>query len=61
MMASPKALLEHIEQKHKNDLVTFKCDICGKCNPNLKGIAIHLGICNKGKTKKNESDKVYPC
>jgi hypothetical protein len=43
----PKKLIEHMKRRHSKDFITFKCNLCGKLNGKIKGIAIHYGLCRK--------------
>ena len=47
-----KALIEHLEQKHADGLIRFQCSKSSRNFPKLQGIAIHYGLCIKGKLGK---------
>ena len=49
---TPQALVEHLELRHAEDSLQFRCSECRKSNSSVKGIAIHYGKCIRGQTKQ---------
>lgn len=48
---TPQALVSHLEDRHPDDFIRFKCRLCLKSLPSLRGIAIHHGKCKKGQIR----------